>query len=135
MLLIAIRTSLLSFCDSAKISDVSDIHWDQKFAKNLKFKQISAVAVDPDGNVAIFHRGERVWGTSSFDMANRYMEANLGPIVDNTIVLLDKSGKVLLRWGSNMFYLPHGLHIDSQGNYWLTDVALHQVCSDFFVFS
>lgn len=26
-----------------------------------------------------------------------------------------------------MFYLPHGLSIDSTGNYWLTDVALHQV--------
>ena len=26
-----------------------------------------------------------------------------------------------------MFYLPHGLTIDMYGNYWITDVALHQV--------
>ena len=25
------------------------------------------------------------------------------------------------------FYLPHGLSIDKDGNYWVTDVALHQV--------
>lgn len=27
----------------------------------------------------------------------------------------------------NLFYLPHGLSIDKDGNYWVTDVALHQV--------
>lgn len=27
------------------------------------------------------------------------------------------------------FYLPHGLAIDGEGNYWMTDVALHQVRS------
>ena len=26
-----------------------------------------------------------------------------------------------------MFYMPHGLTIDHQGNFWLTDVAMHQV--------
>lgn len=26
------------------------------------------------------------------------------------------------------FYLPHGLSVDKNGNYWVTDVALHQVC-------
>lgn len=25
------------------------------------------------------------------------------------------------------FYLPHGLTVDGEGNYWMTDVALHQV--------
>lgn len=25
------------------------------------------------------------------------------------------------------FYLPHGLSVDTDGNYWVTDVALHQV--------
>ena len=25
------------------------------------------------------------------------------------------------------FYMPHGLHIDSKGNIWVTDVAMHQV--------
>lgn len=26
-----------------------------------------------------------------------------------------------------MFYMPHGLTIDSEGNFWVTDVAMHQV--------
>uniref|UniRef100_A0A182IJZ6 peptidylamidoglycolate lyase n=1 Tax=Anopheles atroparvus TaxID=41427 RepID=A0A182IJZ6_ANOAO len=29
--------------------------------------------------------------------------------------------------GSSVFYMPHGLTIDHEDNYWLTDVALHQV--------
>lgn len=42
-------------------------------------------------------------------------------------MLLDKTGTVLLEWGRSMFFLPHGLTIDSLGNYWITDVAMHQV--------
>lgn len=26
-----------------------------------------------------------------------------------------------------MFYMPHGLTIDHAGNFWLTDIAMHQV--------
>lgn len=26
-----------------------------------------------------------------------------------------------------MFYMPHGLTIDYEGNYWLTDIAMHQI--------
>ena len=25
------------------------------------------------------------------------------------------------------FYMPHGLSVDTEGNLWLTDVAMHQV--------
>ena len=38
-----------------------------------------------------------------------------------------ESGAVEDAWGSNAFYLPHGIHLDTAGNVWLTDVALHQV--------
>lgn len=37
------------------------------------------------------------------------------------------TGKVISRWGSNMFYMPHGLTVDSEGNIWVTDVGRHQV--------
>ena len=36
-------------------------------------------------------------------------------------------GKVKSSFGSGLFYLPHGLKIDSEGNTWVTDVGLHQV--------
>lgn len=37
-----------------------------------------------------------------------------------------KTGAIKSGWGSNMFYMPHGLTIDLHGNYWITDVAMHQ---------
>lgn len=81
--------------------------------------------MDPDGNIAVFHRGNRVWGPGSFNNENKFNPNK--PIAQNTIILLDKSGKVISEWGKNMFYLPHGLTIDQHGNYWITDVAMHQV--------
>ena len=29
-------------------------------------------------------------------------------------------------WGEEMFYMPHGMTIDVHGNYYITDVAMHQ---------
>lgn len=92
----------------------------------MEFGQISGVSIDPNGNVGILHRGERIWTDSTFGPDNKF-NPNEGPIIRSTIVLLDKTGKVLLEWGKNMFFLPHGLTIDSLGNYWITDVAMHQV--------
>ncbi|CAL7946131.1 unnamed protein product [Xylocopa violacea] len=103
-----------------------NIVWDPDWARYIKFGQVTAVSIDPDGNIGIFHRGSRIWGITTFDNENRFDKSE-GPIPENTIILLDKSGKKLLEWGANMFYLPHGLTIDKQGNYWITDVALHQV--------
>ncbi|XP_001606565.2 peptidyl-alpha-hydroxyglycine alpha-amidating lyase 1 isoform X2 [Nasonia vitripennis] len=103
-----------------------NIKWDPRWASSLDFGQISAVSIDPKGNVGIFHRGERIWDSSTFGSDNKF-NTNQGPIRRSTIMLLDKTGKVLLEWGRNMFFLPHGLTIDSLGNYWITDVAMHQV--------
>jgi peptidylamidoglycolate lyase len=100
--------------------------WDAQWASQLKFTQISAVSMDKKGNVAIFHRGDRTWGPYTFNNENKF-NPNNGPITKNTIVLLDKNGNIILEWGRNMFYLPHGLTIDQSGNYWITDVAMHQV--------
>ncbi|KOC68396.1 Peptidyl-alpha-hydroxyglycine alpha-amidating lyase 1 [Habropoda laboriosa] len=111
-----------------QVSDEFDknIVWTPNWATDIKFGQISAVSIDPNGNIGIFHRGSQVWGTTTFDDQNRF-NSNKGPIQENAIILLDKSGKKLLEWGESMFYLPHGLTIDLHGNYWVTDVALHQV--------
>ncbi|XP_060823291.1 peptidyl-alpha-hydroxyglycine alpha-amidating lyase 1-like [Bombus pascuorum] len=103
-----------------------NIEWDSEWAKNIKFGQVSAVSIDPNGNIAIFHRGSRVWGSSTFNIHNVFNKEE-GPIPEDTIILLRKSGKMIAEWGSNKFYLPHGLTIDMYGNYWITDVALHQV--------
>ncbi|RLU25558.1 hypothetical protein DMN91_001714 [Ooceraea biroi] len=103
-----------------------NIAWDAHWAAQLKLTQMSAVSMDPNGNIAIFHRGDRIWGPDTFDNGNRF-DPNNGPIAQNTIILLDKSGRTISEWGKDMFYLPHGLTIDQAGNYWVTDVAMHQV--------
>lgn len=72
----------------------------------------------------IFHRGERVWDYNTRD----YDVIQQGPIASKTVIVLNsKTGNIEYEWGDNMFYMPHGLTIDVHGNYWLTDVVLHQV--------
>ncbi|XP_014205256.1 peptidyl-alpha-hydroxyglycine alpha-amidating lyase 1 [Copidosoma floridanum] len=111
------------------ISDKLDpnIKWDMRWPFSIDFiGQISAVSIHPNGNIGIFHRGERIWDSSTFGRDNKF-NINRGPIRQSTIILLEKSGQMILEWGRNMFFLPHGLTIDSEGNYWVTDVAMHQV--------
>ncbi|XP_037657705.1 peptidyl-glycine alpha-amidating monooxygenase isoform X14 [Choloepus didactylus] len=90
--------------------------------------QVSGVALDPKNNLVIFHRGDHVWDGNSFDSKFVYQQRGLGPIEEDTILVIDpNSAAILQSSGKNMFYLPHGLSIDKHGNYWVTDVALHQV--------
>ena len=37
------------------------------------------------------------------------------------------TGTVKTSLGSDLFYLPHMLTVDQEGNLWVTDVGLHQV--------
>lgn len=72
------------------------------------------------------------------------MQIAAGPIKQSTVLELNSTGHLISQWGEKMyydnikchnamilvshrFYMPHGLTIDSQGNYWITDVAMHQV--------
>lgn len=90
--------------------------------------QVSGVALDSKNNLVIFHRGDHVWDGNSFDSKFVYQQRGLGPIEEDTILVIDPSNaEILQSSGKNLFYLPHGLSIDTDGNYWVTDVALHQV--------
>lgn len=85
---------------------------------------VSAVAIDVYKNVVVFHRHDRIWNSETFDRSsNIFRQRNLGAINDNTIVTFDReTGNVLSEWGKNLFYMPHGLHIN--GNYYyITDVG------------
>ncbi|XP_017668085.1 PREDICTED: peptidyl-glycine alpha-amidating monooxygenase isoform X7 [Lepidothrix coronata] len=95
---------------------------------DLKLGQVSGLALDPENNLVVFHRGDHVWDENSFDSKFVYQQRGLGPIEQNTILVLNPSNaKLLHSTGKSLFYLPHGLSIDKNGNYWVTDVALHQV--------
>ncbi|XP_043838271.1 peptidyl-glycine alpha-amidating monooxygenase isoform X3 [Dromiciops gliroides] len=90
--------------------------------------QVSGVALDSNSNLVIFHRGDHVWDGNSFDSKFVYQQRGLGPIEEDTILVIDPNNAAVLQsTGKNLFYLPHGLSIDKNGNYWVTDVALHQV--------
>ncbi|XP_015112717.1 peptidyl-alpha-hydroxyglycine alpha-amidating lyase 1 [Diachasma alloeum] len=113
---------------TSNISYIFDpnIKWDKNWTSTSTLGQLSAVDIDPAGNIAIFCRRTRVWGQDTFATNNKFDPRN-GPIPENVVVLLNKEGKKIIEWGSNTFYLPHGLTIDGDGNYWLTDVAMHMV--------
>ncbi|TNM92459.1 hypothetical protein fugu_019471 [Takifugu bimaculatus] len=95
---------------------------------SLQLGQVSGLAYNIHSYLVVFHRGDRRWGANSFNLQERYQERFLGPIQQSTILVVDPDvGAVMKASGRNMFYLPHGITTDKDNNYWLTDVALHQV--------
>ncbi|KAM8827391.1 peptidyl-glycine alpha-amidating monooxygenase isoform 4-T12 [Spinachia spinachia] len=95
---------------------------------SLQLGQVSGLALDSDANLVIFHRGDHRWGASSFDSQARYQQRSQGPIQQSTILVVDPAkGNILKASGRDMFFLPHGITTDKKNNYWVTDVALHQV--------
>ncbi|KAK6105982.1 Copper type II ascorbate-dependent monooxygenase C-terminal domain family protein [Brugia pahangi] len=97
----------------------------------IKLGQVSALSFDSFGNLVIFHRGSRSWDSMSFDMGNNLRDKR--PIMEDVILITyysDKpNGTLSLRnkYGSEKFYMPHGLTIDQQNDYYTTDVGSHQV--------
>ncbi|XP_034089161.1 peptidyl-glycine alpha-amidating monooxygenase A isoform X2 [Gymnodraco acuticeps] len=95
---------------------------------SLQVGQVSGLALDSDSNLVIFHRGDHHWGADSFNSQARYQQRSVGPIQQSTILVVDPiKGTILKASGRDMFYLPHGITTDKNNNYWVTDVALHQV--------
>uniref|UniRef100_A0A672HE35 Peptidylglycine alpha-amidating monooxygenase n=1 Tax=Salarias fasciatus TaxID=181472 RepID=A0A672HE35_SALFA len=94
----------------------------------LDLGQVSGLALDSDSNLVIFHRGDHRWEMTSFNMEAQYLQRALGPIQQSAILVVDPAtGRILKASGRDMFYLPHGITTDQDNNYWVTDVALHQV--------
>ncbi|ESO92580.1 hypothetical protein LOTGIDRAFT_204047 [Lottia gigantea] len=111
--------------DGPREALLEDSHWPNA---EIKLGQVGGLAVAPNDNLVVFHRGNRRWSWDTFNSDNTYALKSLGPIVNDTLVHIDtKTGKKTNSHGSNLFYMPHGLTIDAEGNHWLTDVALHQV--------
>lgn len=89
---------------------------------------MTAVCMDNNENVAVLHRDDRIWDATTFTNDNQFAHKDWGPIKVSTVLILDRqTGRLLNKWGANLFYLPHGLTIDRQNNAYVTDVALHQV--------
>ncbi|MGH9894656.1 MAG: hypothetical protein ACREA0_22300 [bacterium] len=71
----------------------------------------AGVDIGPDGQVWAYDR----CGASA--LAGGCDTANVDPILK-----FDRStGKVLTTFGKGLFVLPHGIHVDRDGNVWVTD--------------
>lgn len=73
----------------------------------------SAVDVDKDGRSIWV--AERCAANSCFDRAKNEMS----PL--DVVFKFDPNGKMLASFGQGMFVFPHGIHVDSDGNIWVTD--------------
>lgn len=72
---------------------------------DIRIGQISGVSINKDNLVYIFHRGDREWNQSTFNLNNEYREKSRGPISEHAVVVLDsKNGSVINRWGNNRYY-------------------------------
>lgn len=73
----------------------------------------SAVDVAPDGKT--------IWVAERCG-ANVCWDAATGKFSLYDVVLkFDESGKLLTSFGAGMFVFPHGIHVDREGNVWVTD--------------
>jgi DNA-binding beta-propeller fold protein YncE len=74
----------------------------------------AGIDVGPDGHIWAYDRCGAVQLTGGCDT-----NLNVDPILkfDRT------TGKVLASFGRGLFVLPHGIHVDREGNVWVTDSA------------
>jgi sugar lactone lactonase YvrE len=73
----------------------------------------SAVDIDRDGRSVWV--AERCAVNSCFDVKTNEMS----PL--QTVFKFDPSGKTVRSFGQGMFVFPHGIHVDRDGNVWVTD--------------
>ena len=67
----------------------------------------SAVDVDPDGR--------SIW------VAERCSANSCAGSTVDPIIKYDQEGNILTSFGAGMFVWPHGIHVDEEGNVWVTD--------------
>ena len=72
----------------------------------------AGVDIGPDGHIWAYER------CGAIDLADGGCDrSELGPIFK----FHRETGEVLANFGAGLFVLPHGLHVDRQGNVWVTD--------------
>jgi sugar lactone lactonase YvrE len=78
-----------------------------KLAEGRWWNSTSAVDVDVDG--------KSIW------VAERCAENSCADSKLNPILEFDEGGNLVKRFGEGLFILPHGIHVDRDGNVWITD--------------
>ena len=78
-----------------------------KLPEGRKLGPSSAIDIDPKGNIWVADRCSGRKGCADS--------------VDAPIFEFDASGKLLKNFGAGLFVYPHGIHVDRDGNVWVTD--------------
>ena len=87
-----------------------------KLPAGRKMGAVGGVAIDPDG--------KHVWAVVRCDSAepgrfgNECLDSDLNPVLQ-----FDMEGNMTAGFGGGMFIWPHGLHVDAEGNVWVTDAV------------
>ena len=71
----------------------------------------AGIDIGPDGHVWVYDR------CGAYALAGGCDTSNVAPILKYD----RSSAKLLASFGAGMFVLPHGLHVDREGNVWVTD--------------
>jgi sugar lactone lactonase YvrE len=84
-----------------------------KLPEGRTWGSTSAVEIDKDGRSIWV--AERCAANSCWDRA----KGEMSPL--HTVFKFDQSGKMVTSFGQGMFVFPHGIHVDRDGNIWVTD--------------
>ena len=84
-----------------------------KLPEGRTWGSTSAVDIDRDGKSIWV--AERCQVNSCWDRA----KGEMSPL--NTVFKFDPTGKMVTSFGQGMFVFPHGIHVDRDGNVWVTD--------------
>lgn len=84
-----------------------------KLPEGRTWGSTSAVDVDKDGRSIWV--AERCGANSCLDRATGQMAST------PTILKFDQSGKLVTSFGGGLLVFPHGIHVDRDGNVWVTD--------------
>jgi len=84
-----------------------------KLPEGRPWGSTSAVDVDKDGRSIWV--GERCGANSCLDRATGKIKP------ENTVLKFESTGKLVTSFGGGMLIFPHGIHVDRDGNVWITD--------------
>jgi sugar lactone lactonase YvrE len=85
-----------------------------------KWGSSAGIAIDPfDGNIWAYER------CGAGALSGEAVDCDSNPV--NPIFKFDRrTGKVLANFGGGLMVTPHGFHVDSKGNVWVTDFAVNK---------